>query len=81
MDGRKRSLGRNQRRRRNGDVILTDIKRKEVFKMTKEEIITRIEQLNKRLFLMNMIDRWTNEDREQITKMENELCDLEMQLA
>lgn len=49
--------------------------------MTKEEIITRIKQLNKRLFLMNMIDRWTNEDREQITKMENELCDLEMRLA
>ena len=49
--------------------------------MTKEEIITRIEQLNKRLFLMNMIDRWTNEDREQIIKMENELCDLEMRLA
>jgi len=49
--------------------------------MTKEEIITKIEQLNKRLFLMNMIDRWTNEDREQIAKMENELCDLEMRLA
>ena len=49
--------------------------------MTKEEIITRIEQLNKRLFLMNMIDRWTSEDREQVTKMENELCDLELKLA
>lgn len=49
--------------------------------MTKEEIITRIEQLNKRLFLMNMIDRWTQEDRKKITEMENELYDLEMQLA
>ncbi len=49
--------------------------------MTKEEIITRIEQLNKRLFLMNMIDRWTSEDRERVTKMENELCDLELLLA
>lgn len=80
MDRWERSLGRNQRCRRNGDVILTDIK-KEVFKMTKEEIITRIEQLNKRLFLMNMIDRWTQEDRKKVTEMENELYDLEMQLA
>lgn len=49
--------------------------------MTKEEIITRIEQLNKRLFLMNMIDRWTNEDRERVYKMEDELHELEMQIA
>lgn len=49
--------------------------------MTKEEIITRIEQLNKRLFLMNMIDRWTHEDRKKVTEMTNELYDLEMQLA
>lgn len=56
-------------------------KRREVFEMTKEEIITRIEQLNKRLFLMNMIDRWTSEDRERVTRMENELCDLELKLA
>lgn len=49
--------------------------------MTKEEIITRIEQLNKRLFLMNMIDRWTHEDRQKVTEMENELYNLEMQLA
>lgn len=55
--------------------------RKEVLKMTVQEIKERIEQLKNRLFTMNMIDRWTNEDRERVYKMENELHELEMQIA
>lgn len=55
--------------------------RKEVLKMTVQEIKERIEQLKNRLFMMNMIDRWTNEDRERVYKMENELHELEMQIA
>lgn len=49
--------------------------------MTVQEIKERIEQLKNRLFMMNMIDRWTNEDRERVYKMENELHELEMKIA
>ena len=55
--------------------------RKEVLKMTVQEIKERIEQLKNRLFMMNMIDRWTNEDRQTVDKMENELHELELQIA
>lgn len=49
--------------------------------MTVQEIKERIEQLKNRLFMMNMIDRWTNEDRERVYKMEDELHELEMKIA
>ena len=49
--------------------------------MTVQEIKERIEQLKNRLFMMNMIDRWTNEDRQTVNKMEDELHELEMQIA
>lgn len=49
--------------------------------MTVQEIKERIEQLKNRLFMMNMIDRWTNEDRQTVDRMENELHELEMQIA
>lgn len=55
--------------------------RKEVLKMTVQEIKERIEQLKNRLFMMNMIDRWTNEDRQTVDRMEDELHELEMQIA
>ena len=55
--------------------------RKEVLKMTVQEIKERIEQLKNRLFMMNIIDRWTNEDRQTVDRMENELHELEMQIA
>ena len=55
--------------------------RKEVLKMTVQEIKERIEQLKNRLFMMSMIDRWTNEDRQTVDRMENELHELEMQIA
>lgn len=49
--------------------------------MTVQEIKERIEQLKNRLFMMNMIDRWTNEDRQTVNRMEDELYELEMQIA
>ena len=49
--------------------------------MTVQEIKERIEQLKNRLFMMNMIDRWTNEDRQTVNKMEDELHELEMKMA
>ena len=49
--------------------------------MTKEEIKEKIEQLKNRVFLINMKDRWTNEDERRITEMENEIRDLEMAIA
>ena len=55
--------------------------RKEVLKMTVQEIKERIEQLKNRLFIMNMIDRWTNEDRQTVNEMEDELHELELQIA
>lgn len=55
--------------------------RKEVLKMTVQEIKEKIEQLKNRLFMMNMIDRWTNEDRQTVNRIENELHELEMQIA
>ena len=49
--------------------------------MTVKEIKEKIEQLKNRLFLMNMIDRWTNEDRDMVNRIENELHELEAQIA
>ena len=56
-------------------------KRKEVLKMTVQEIKEKIRQLENRLFMMNMVDRWTNEDRRKVDEMESELHELEMQIA
>lgn len=44
--------------------------------MTRVEREKRIENLKNRLFLLNMVDRWTNEDRENIRKIEEELREL-----
>ncbi len=55
--------------------------RKEVLKMTVEEIKKRIEQLKGYIFVMNMKDRWTSEDEEYIREMENEINNLELQMA
>lgn len=55
--------------------------RKEVLKMTVQEIKEKIEQLKNRLFMMNMKDRWTSEDEIKVTEMENEIHTLELQIA
>lgn len=44
--------------------------------MTRIEREERIERLENRLFLLKMVDRWTNEDRENIRKIETELREL-----
>lgn len=44
--------------------------------MTKVEREKRIEELTNRLFLIHMVDRWTNEDREIMRKIEKELAEL-----
>ena len=49
--------------------------------MTVQEIKERIEQLQNRLFMINMIDRWTNEDRRRMEETEDEIRELKMQLA
>lgn len=49
--------------------------------MTVQEIKEKIRQLENRLFMMNMVDRWTNEDRRKVDEMESELHELEMQIA
>ena len=58
-----------------------DIKERKEKKMTKEEIMKTIEQLQNRLFMINMIDRWTNEDRRRMEETEDEIRELKMQLA
>lgn len=45
--------------------------------MTRVEREKRIENLKNRLFFLNMVDRWTNEDRDNIRKIEEELRELE----
>lgn len=49
--------------------------------MTVEQIKEKIEQIKGRLFMMNMIDRWTLEDERRVNAMENELHELELKLA
>lgn len=53
-----------------------EIKKGKVDKMTKVEKEKRIEELTNRLFLINMVDRWTNEDREILREVERELEEL-----
>ena len=49
--------------------------------MTVQEIKQKIEELQSRLFLMNMIDRWTQEDRNRVNAIEEEIRELEIQVA
>ena len=49
--------------------------------MTTKEIKERIEQIKEKLFMLNMIDRQTSEDRERISNLKNELNEMEMALA
>ena len=44
--------------------------------MTKTERKERIERLENRLFLIRMVDRWTNEDRRIMNEIEKELREL-----
>ena len=49
--------------------------------MTKEEILQRIEALEKQIFMIHMIDHWTFEDSARISKFQAEVRQLKKQLA
>ena len=44
--------------------------------MTEAEIKERIESLETRRFYINMVERWTNEDRKMLREIERELAEL-----
>lgn len=48
--------------------------------MTKGELEQRIELLDYRIYLLDMIDRWTNEDAQMYTELCKELKLLQKQL-
>lgn len=45
--------------------------------MSKREKEKRIEEIKDRLFVMNMKDRWSRDDREFVERLENELFNLQ----
>lgn len=44
--------------------------------MTKEEILNRIKELEKKEFLIQMIDHWTERDKTNLFKIQKELNEL-----
>ena len=49
--------------------------------MTREEILQRIEALEKQIFMIHMIDHWTFEDSALVSKLQEEVRQLKKQLA
>jgi len=49
--------------------------------MKREELLKKLEELENRLFLINMIDMWTNEDRRNLEKVEKEILEVKAALA
>ena len=49
--------------------------------MAREEIKRRIEELENREFLYNMVDRWTEEDRKAVRAIGEEIRNLKKALA
>jgi len=49
--------------------------------MKREDIIKRIKELEAREFIINMIDRWTEEDKRMMAEIANELRTLRAQVA
>ena len=45
--------------------------------MKKEEREERIKKLESQIFMVYMIDRWTNKDRKRLATLEKELKELE----
>ena len=54
--------------------------RKEDKEMTREEIKKEIERLEEREFMINMVDRWTYEDRKALNVIEKRLKELKEML-
>ena len=49
--------------------------------MKREELLKKLEELENRLFLINMIDMWTNEDRRNLERVEREILEVKAALA
>ncbi len=49
--------------------------------MKREDLLKKLEVLENRLFLINMIDRWTNEDRKILREVEEEIAEVKAALA
>lgn len=49
--------------------------------MKREELLKKLEELENRLFLINMIDMWTNEDRRNLERVEKEILEIKAALA
>lgn len=49
--------------------------------MTREELLKKLEELETREFLINMIDRWTARDRELLAEVEREIASVRKALA
>ena len=49
--------------------------------MKREDLLKKLEELENRLFLINMIDRWTNEDRKNLREVEKEIAEVKAALA
>lgn len=49
--------------------------------MKREELLKKLNELENRLFLINMIDMWTNEDRRNLEKVEKEILEIKAALA
>lgn len=49
--------------------------------MKREDLLKKLEELENRLFLINMIDRWTNEDRKNLREVEKEIAEVKAALV
>lgn len=49
--------------------------------MKREELLKKLEELENRLFLINMIDMWSNEDRRNLERVEREILEVKAALA
>ena len=49
--------------------------------MRKEELKRKLKELEEREFIINMVDRWTNEDRELLRRIREEKNTIKKELA
>ena len=49
--------------------------------MTREELKRKLKELEEREFIINMVDRWTNEDRELLRRIREEKNTIKKELA
>ena len=49
--------------------------------MTRQELMKKLENLKEREFLINMVDRWTNEDRKMLDEVKKEILEVKKLLA